>query len=335
MMRRDEPEVRSCYQKNAAQEDFLSRVNRILEPYDRQWELPGNDAHPTVHIIGPPRSGTTFVNQLICHHLDIGYINHLIAAFWEAPVHGILLARKLLSGTYASQFQSEFGRTSEIHEPHEFGYFWSSHLRYRDMRQRDESHGRQIDWRRLAEVLQRMTRAFERPIVFKPFLLIWHLRDFQRVQSNSLFIRIHRDPVDNAVSLLQSREKFLGSAEKWLSLRPLACDSVDEHPPWYQVAAQVFHINQWLDAQTSRMIPRSVLNLDYAEVCREPAAATEAVHHFLHSHGVELEPRQPVSSRCSRPSTAGMLHPEANAIARQLESWQQAFGQQRAAAGAA
>jgi hypothetical protein len=323
-MRRDEPEVRSCYRKNVAQEDFLRRVNGILEPHEGQWELPGEQAHPTVHIIGPPRSGTTFVNQLICHHLDIGYINHLIAAFWEAPIHGVLLARKLLGPTYASQFTSEFGRTHDIHEPHEFGYFWSGHLRYPDMRQRDESHGRQIDWTRLADVLQRMTRAFERPIVFKPFLLIWHLQEFQRVLANSLFIRIHRDPVDNAVSLLQSREKFLGSADKWLSLRPLACADVDNQPPWYQVASQVFHLNRWLDLQISHLIPGSVLNLDYADVCRDPVAATAAVQRFLQSHGLQLGSRQPVSASCARPSRAGMQHPQSRAIAEQFDHWQQA-----------
>ena len=103
--------------------------------------------------MGVPRSGTTLVSQLVSAHLDVGYINHLVAAFWRAPVTGIRLSKKLIKGVRETSFASEFGRTSHLWEPHEFGYFWAHHLQQEDMSAPKPGAATRIDWEVLRRVL--------------------------------------------------------------------------------------------------------------------------------------------------------------------------------------
>ncbi len=118
-MRKD-PELAPEYKKDPAEEAFLERLNNILAPYQEEDYQDLEEIYPTLHIIGAPRSGTTLMSQLISSHLNIGYINNLIAAFWQAPVYGIRLSKKLIPPGVSSSFRSSFGRTTYIHEPHEF-----------------------------------------------------------------------------------------------------------------------------------------------------------------------------------------------------------------------
>ena len=146
---RQEPPLTQRFQKNAKDEAFLERLNDALAPMQESMykELP--DRYPTVQVIGVPRSGSTLLVQAISSALDIGYIDNLIAAFWKAPLCGIALSRKLLPAKHNSSFESTFGRTADISEPHEFGYFWFSLLGYTEMRESVGPDEDVIDWGRV------------------------------------------------------------------------------------------------------------------------------------------------------------------------------------------
>ena len=106
-MRKD-PEVTISFQKDRESEQFLQKLNDILAPsQEAEYEdLP--EKYPTLHIIGAPRSGTTLLYQLLTSHLQVGFINNLIASFWKAPVYGIRLSQKLMASYIPSSYVSGF-----------------------------------------------------------------------------------------------------------------------------------------------------------------------------------------------------------------------------------
>ena len=183
---RIEPKLTQAYRKEPEDEVFLEKLNNLLAIYQESeyQELP--EIYPTLHIVGAPRSGTTLLTQLVTSHLNVGYINNLIAAFWRAPVYGIRLSKKLLPIGWQSSYKSDFGRTKGIGEPHEFGYFWSSMLGYQEMLQQEASFANEIDWKRLRLVLLNMASAFGCPVVFKSFLLGWHMEHVQKILPKNL-----------------------------------------------------------------------------------------------------------------------------------------------------
>lgn len=276
------------YRKNPAEEAFLDRLNDILAPHEQQDYRDLPEAYPSLFIVGTPRSGTTLLTQLLAAHTSIGYVNNLIAAFWRAPVYGIRLSEKLMPRGARSTFESNFGRTRDISEPHEFGYFWSAHLGYKELRERQPGQAA-IDWQRLRLVLVNMQHAFRSPVMFKAGLLGWHIRDVHGVLSKSCWIYVNRDPIQTALSLLEIRERFLGSIHKWASLKPLEYSWLQDEPPWRQVAGQVYYLHRRYTEQLAAIDPGSVLTISYRELCQAPEGVLHRIRSLIETQGGKLD----------------------------------------------
>ena len=272
---------RKPLEKHANQEAFLETLNRTLAAtHDREYrDLP--ETYPTLHIVGVPRSGTTLLSQLISMHLQVGYIDNLIAAFWQAPLYGIRLSQKLLSEGTGSDFKSRYGRTLGIREPHEFGYFWRSVLGYHDLSEQESSHERRIDWNRLRTILVNMTHEFAAPVVFKSFLIGWHIRRLQRLLPLTCFVHLRRDPLESAVSLCAMRRQLGDPATTWTSLKPREYAWLKDEPLPRQLAGQVYFLDRRLTEQLSGVPAARVLEISYTDLCADPSQVLAQVQDLL------------------------------------------------------
>ncbi len=288
MINRVEPDVTQRFQKDPDRERFLAKLNRILAPYQEEdyiENLP--EQFPTVHVIGVPRSGTTLLTQLLSAHTDIGYINNLIAAFWKTPVYGIKLSAQVVPRGIGSSYQSEFGRTKGIGEPHEFGYFWSELLGYQDM---CEPVGEKaIDWERVRLVFTNMIYAYGSPIVFKSLLLGWHIPQMQATLPKTCWLHIRRNPIQNSLSLLEFRRQFLGSVERWGSLKPKEYSWLRQRPYWEQVVGQVYFLEKRYREQL-RWIPKdNFISLTYQDLCHSPKTVLDQVLQMINRQGASVK----------------------------------------------
>lgn len=295
--RRVDTGLSATFAKNADDEDFLEHLNLLLAPHERDATDPdAPETLPTLHVVGSPRSGTTLLYQVVASGLDVGYVNNLSAAFWLAPTYGLRLARKLGVDVLESSFASTFGRTAGVSEPHEFGYFWSHHLRYPDMRQRDAAHEDGIDWAGLRATLVAMAAAAGRPMTFKPMLMAWHMQTMARHMPRTCFAWITRPARETALSLLKMRRSMYADEARWASLHPRAPE-LDGEPPWRQVAAQVVLVERDLARAADALGPETVLRIPYARLCADPDAVLTDVRRLMGSKGhaparldVALEP---------------------------------------------
>ena len=283
--RRQDPELAPPFAKDPEEERFLERLNEVLAPHAEGDLLELEERYPTLHVVGAPRSGTTLLYQLVASGLEVGYVNHLVAATWRAPVYGLRLSRKLGLDRPGSSFQSSFGRTSDVREPHEFGYFWNERLRYPDLCERPPAHEAEVDWAGLRRVLVNMAHAAGAPVAFKPMLLLWHLETMLEHMPRTCYVWIRRDPAQTALSLLAMRRSLFGSLDRWTSLRPGGPDSFADEPPWRQVAAQVVLLERTLERASARLGPEHVLALRYEEVCAAPREAVERIRGLLGAKG--------------------------------------------------
>lgn len=304
-MSQAEPHLSPGYAKDPVEEAFLERINAILAPSEREEYADLPEQFPTLHVIGVPRSGTTLLYQLIASHLSVAYIDHLVAAFWRAPVYGIRLSRKLIPHTFRSTLESNFGRTNGIEEPHEFGYFWRDLIGYHVTRVPSEDSAERIDWARVRRVLINMTHAAGAPIAFKSFGLAWHLRTMQEVLPATCFVWIRRDPVQTAISLLKLREEFLGGRDRWASVRPPEYPWLIRRPVWEQVAGQVFYIERAIRRQVELVGGRNVLEVSYERLSEDPRAILTMIRDLVSANGpaVELTGVPPRNLECHQVSS--------------------------------
>ncbi|CAK0762462.1 conserved hypothetical protein [Gammaproteobacteria bacterium] len=281
--------IAAPYRKDPEDEAFLARLNDWLVQHQEMCYRDLPETYPTLFVIGAPRSGTTLLMQLITSHLRVGYINNLIAAFWKAPEIGIRLSKKLLPLGMASSYQSNFGRTVGINEPHEFGYFWRDLLGEYAMEQPIDPAQDIIDWERVRRVLLNMSHAFGLPVVYKTVQLSWRIEAIARVLPHACFIRIRRDPVQNALSILQYRRTFFGDQEHWGSAKPNAYHWLKNEPYWKQVAGQVYFLEQETSRQIAAIGGRNVLELDYQRLCDTPRQVLDDITALLRANGGDVE----------------------------------------------
>ena len=293
---RKEPRLARRFQKDSKDEAFLEDLNDALVPLQESMYEILPERYPTLHVIGVPRSGSTLLVQTISSALDIGYIDNLIAAFWKAPLCGIALSRKLMSEKRSSSFESTFGRTDGISEPHEFGYFWFSLLGYTEMREPVVPEEHIIDWERVKLLMTNICQAFESPVVFKNFLIGWHMRQISTVLPKTCFVRIKRDPVENALSLLRMREQFLGSKDAWVSMKPREYEWLKDRPYWDQIAGQVYYLDKELDRQIADCGNTNIIECTLEKLREHPNELLERVSQLVEKTGSSAELVRPVSN---------------------------------------
>lgn len=288
-----DPELAGAFAKNASDEQFLDRLNAHLFPHAQAEYLDLEESVPTLHVIGVPRSGTTLLHQALVSRLELGYVDNLVAAFWRAPTYGLRLSQKLGVAAERSSFESSFGRTAGVGEPHEFGYFWNDQLRYPDLTERGSEHDAAIDWEQLRRVLVNMAYVSGAPMIFKPMLLLWHLETALRYMPLSCFVWIRRDARQVALSLLKMRESVFGTLDHWASLRPVAAAELGGEDPIRQVVAQALVLERTISASVERMGEQHVVSVQHEELCHEPNELVAAVQELLARKGADVGERGP------------------------------------------
>lgn len=318
---RTETRLTGRFAKKATQERFLEEINECLFLTHHKSLQSDLEEQPTIHVVGTPRSGTTLMTQVLASRYRVGHINHLIASFWRAPVYGIRLSEKLLGDRYNSSFSSDYGRTADLTEPHEFGYFWTNLLGYPEMRRQGPAFDDRIDWDMFRLMLLNMGHAFKRPLLMKSFLLGWHMAAAQRAMPKSVFVWIRRPLVDSARSLLKARREQTGSEENWVSLKPAEYDWLRHEPPPVQVAGQIYFLDHALREETTRLPEESLVVVEHQELLADPETVARRVELAVVAHGGTMATRNelPVIF-CERSGTDDSLTAQIKAALKAFES---------------
>ena len=285
------------FAKDSAREDWLERMNAALQGVEEaSYRSDLEERWPTVHILGAPRSGTTLVSQLAASHLEVAWMSNLTAAFWAAPCLGARLAKHLTTDDFTSDFESEFGRTQGPAEPHEFGYFWSRLLGYEEMR---EPESDEVDWQRVRLVLTNLCAAFERPVLFKSYMLGYYLNAVRKALPKTCFVYVVRDPFENAASILGARREYTATLTDWIGVKPKEYEWLRERDVHTQVAGQVHFTANAIETRLREIPEANVLRIRYEDVCDRPGSILEGVSGLLRRHGYpnEIRGTPPLSFR--------------------------------------
>lgn len=266
------------YSKNEDDEVFFATINRVLG----EVALPLNTssrvdigALPIIYIVGVPRSGTTLLSQLLSCYLPVGYIDNLIARFWQRPSVGIRLSQSLLGndGRKAIRFDSRHGTTQGVEGPHEFGYFWRHWLaldRAETHKLTDQEAGC-IDLVGLKQVLENeILNEFASPVLFKNVICGFQAEILSRAHPASLFVWIKREPEDVVRSILKCRMERYGRYDAWWSLKPSTYTQlVKIESPVKQVLGQVMDCMREFENELSKPEVKS-LAVNYSSLIERP-----------------------------------------------------------------
>ena len=257
-------------------------ANRLAQPFGRALARAHRDAQrPIVFVVGVPRSGTTLLYQLICAHLEVGYVSNAMARWWMAPVAAAQIRSPLRAGRPHGELESDLGRSTGPDEPHEFGWFWQFHLEHGDTDDLDAEALSTRGFREAKLELEGLAGYFERPLVLKalvhiPYKIAWLKTQLPQAR----FIWIRRDPVFVAQSSLQARVDRFGDPGRWWSLRPRDVAQWRSRAPHDQVAHQIVDATKAIESAFASLPSDATLCVDYERLVQNPEAELRRVAAF-------------------------------------------------------
>lgn len=265
---------------------------------------------PPVFVLGPPRSGTTLLYQLLVEAFDVGYITNLHCYVFGAPA---LLERVLAPSSRLSRrptFDSRFGKTPHLASPAECGEYWYQFFPRNPVRWENQRCLPDKQKKALAASVARLTMAFDRSLVFKNVMFALRINVLAKLFDGIRFIVLRRDLLANAHSLLKARKTITGSYSKWWSVPVPGLPEITSRPPHEQVVEQIRGVQDLVRNAEERWGESSFLTIDYESLCADVDRELSRVHTFFDE--MDLPPRRrdsdriPDSLEISSPDTTGV-----------------------------
>ncbi len=276
--------VTEKYKKDEFNELFLEKFNLSLADLEKEYIAAQESSvsdQPILFICGAPRSGTTLITQVLAKTGVFNYIDNFAARFWRAPFVALYIEKLIglrdLPGNTGFTFESEFGRTSGILEPHEFAYFWEYWLQPEGSNHVIPlAHLKEIDVKGLRKEINAMLNVYNIPLFFKSIWFMGNPLLAYRLFPHAYFVIIKRDILSNALSILNSRTQYHGNEKEWFSLKPANYEKLKILPTEYQIIGQIKGIYNDIETQSSSF-PEKTITITYEELCNDPVEIVKRI----------------------------------------------------------
>ncbi len=287
-------------------DSFLAPVENLVE---RRYTNQMSD-DPPVFIIGPPRSGSTLLYQLLCQRYHFVYFTNFTIQLYHAPIIAAQLS-KLLPARSASRtdFQSTYGKTERWWGPHEGGQFWYRWFPKGEHVYVAAGETPPASLAHLRAEIIGLTRVRRAPALFKNTYNSMRIAPLLEAFPNACFLVVRRDPVAIAQSILNARIKVQGDKQSWWALPPKEVAVIKDHPYWEQVAEQVYYIYRQIEADQQQFGTDHFLDVCYESLCDNVHANLTAIETFLQGKGLRLRIKAEVPARF-KPSTNSQVSAE-------------------------
>lgn len=274
-----------------------------------------------IFVLALPRSGSTVTFQSICHGLSVNYLSNLWNLCYQLPLFGGWLSERRAQ-FHRSEFQSLQGFVTGIDGPAEGLRFWCWWLDcglsdYECETMPLEKRNKRANYlRRVLSVLSQTKGPFATAY-------LGHALVPDRVHDafpGAVFIRLRRDPVSNALSLLKSMRS---NQTTWFSVVPSECDGLERLNEYERVAAQVYWLNRRLDNSDCAS---EMLTVHYEKICQSPEKELSRIRNWCVENGVRVESKFTLPSHFDYKIADLNLDPEAIKIRRALDQLEDRYG---------
>ncbi|MGB8983391.1 MAG: sulfotransferase [Anaerolineales bacterium] len=271
-------------------------LNRTLAPIELMLLAPNSAASaPSVWIIGPPRSGTTLLLQVLVRRYKFVYFSNFTAKLYGAPIIGIRLSDALkYTKEQSREFVSRYGRTELLGDPHEAGEFWYRWFPRGEHVYVEPNSMAQDQLIRFRREIIGMSKTANAPALFKNTYNTMRIAPIAEALPEAVFLVCERELVDTAQSILQGRIRNNGNKADWWSLPPKEIDQIRSHPYWQQVVEQVYYTYRQVDEDKKRFGEERFMSVSYHQLCMDTRGTLQSIYDFLKRRGINLQFRSEV-----------------------------------------
>lgn len=249
--------------------------------------------YPPIFIIGPPRSGTTLLYQLLVHHFHLAHFKNTTSPFFRVPVMTTKLILQFLKpGPYMSDFTSEYGVSHGWMAPGEAGEIWNRWYPTEDKEGYNYTPTGYLSDRNkhiIYETIALMEDIFQAPFINKNTKNSVRIQSLAEVFPDALFIQICRNPFDIANSILKARKERGKSVDDWWSAMPKEINQLKNKNYLEQICGQVFYIEKNIKEDIEKIGTEKLKIIDYETLCKHPQNQMDEIKAFLNTHGCSIQ----------------------------------------------
>jgi len=268
---------------------LLTPLNYLLNPLENLYlninDLDYLKSSPPVFIIGPPRSGTTVLYQLLCRHFNFGYINNFVADWYNIPITATKLYNIFSNQTNSIELISNFGKSFKLYGPNEFGNFW-----YRWF---DKSHflknRPEIIKSEIRLEVAGLTKIYQKPIIFKNVVTSMRIIPLSQIFKSSIFLVLIRDNLDIAQSILNAKINLFNDKSHPFSVISSEEQLNPEIPYWKQIISQINGVYTNINSAKNSIGEEKFIFVDYKELCNNTDQVLKSIHNQLNKRGIRVD----------------------------------------------
>lgn len=251
------------------QRTILKYGSPLISPLEKKGikKYGGRKAdHPSLFIIGPPRSGSTIFYQLVSSLLDIGYVDNLANLSRQNPFFGMELSQLRFKGKSHQSYSSNYGRTSEdgLHAPAEALFFYKWFPRDRHYTEPSDLSPKQSS--ELCETMNGMINRIDKPLVIKNLSFSLRLQVLREFMPDSRYLLVRRDPLYTIQSVLMGMRKNNQPENKVWGILPRDFKELEGLDPIEMVVRQVNSIERQIYSDLKKIPDDKVLIVDYEKL---------------------------------------------------------------------
>ena len=281
-----------------AKEAVRLAVHRLLQPVETMLRRSGAGAveHAPIFIVGPPRTGSTLLYQLLVRRYRFCYFSNLLNRFPATPLALAKLSKSLGGFDAAADFNSRYGATLGWCSPNQGRECWIRWLpESPSVVEPDE-----VPAERKAQI--RATVCAMQRICDRPFVNKWPPNSVRvgllaDIFPQALFVRISRATEPTVQSILRGRDELCRRGSGWFSVKPPGYREImKERAPAEQAAWQVASIERAIDADSEAVGAQRFHHVQYEELTRRPRAVLDEIAEFY-----EEQTHLALEKRCEIP----------------------------------
>jgi len=222
--------------------------------------------HPCVFIIGPPRSGSTIVYQILTSLLNVSYVDNLTNLARYNPYFGLRLSQRLYPVRPHKSYTSHFGKTSKdgLHAPAEALFFYKWFPKDRHYTELSDLTSKQIsDFR---QTTYAMANRYGKALFIKNLSFSLRLQVLREALPGARYIVVRRNPLYTAQSLLLAMRKNKVPENKVWGILPRDFERLEGLGIHEMVVKQVNLIEKQIHDDLKQVPNENILYIDYEKL---------------------------------------------------------------------
>jgi len=276
-------------------------IMTLLGPLEK-WTLGRrrNEMPKACFVVGPPRSGTTLLYELMITRYRFAFLSNLAHRFYLTPVAATMLGRRGIAD-WQGNFESTYGHITGWAAPNEGGWIWDRWFH------EENPQISEIPAETIRGTIMALCRVLDGPFLNKNVMHSVHLILLDHLFPGCLFIHLKRDPAENMRSILRARENEAGPEvnQDWWSVKPREWRHYRDAPRALQAASQVLYVHENIEADAKLLGPNRSLVVEYADVCADSRGALDRIGEFLSGAGMEIRDHSEIPREFHRRSAEG------------------------------